>query len=60
MADPLLCELHAHTTWSDGVLTPTELAGREERGAVIAYLRSGRPVSLLAVEVARDALRHAA
>jgi 3',5'-nucleoside bisphosphate phosphatase len=22
---PLLCELHAHTTWSDGVLTPREL-----------------------------------
>jgi 3',5'-nucleoside bisphosphate phosphatase len=22
---PLLAELHAHTTWSDGVLTPTEL-----------------------------------
>jgi predicted metal-dependent phosphoesterase TrpH len=22
---PLLCELHAHTTWSDGDLTPTEL-----------------------------------
>lgn len=23
--DPLLCELHAHTTWSDGALTLTEL-----------------------------------
>src|SRR5690348_12319854 len=22
---PLLCELHAHTTWSDGALTPREL-----------------------------------
>jgi len=22
---PLLCELHAHTTWSDGLLTPREL-----------------------------------
>lgn len=22
---PLLCELHSHTTWSDGSLTPTEL-----------------------------------
>ena len=29
----LLCELHAHTTWSDGVLTVTELVdlyGRHE------------------------------
>jgi len=25
MPEPLLCELHAHTTWSDGVLTPAEL-----------------------------------
>jgi predicted metal-dependent phosphoesterase TrpH len=24
-ASPLLCELHAHTTWSDGALTPREL-----------------------------------
>jgi len=24
-ASPLLCELHAHTTWSDGALTPAEL-----------------------------------
>jgi hypothetical protein len=23
---PLLCELHAHTTWSDGILTVRELA----------------------------------
>ncbi len=23
--NPLLCELHAHTTWSDGALTPREL-----------------------------------
>jgi predicted metal-dependent phosphoesterase TrpH len=23
--EPLLCELHAHTTWSDGLLTPREL-----------------------------------
>jgi hypothetical protein len=23
--EPLLCELHAHTTWSDGVLTTREL-----------------------------------
>jgi histidinol phosphatase-like PHP family hydrolase len=22
---PLLCELHAHTTWSDGALAPAEL-----------------------------------
>ena len=22
---PLLCELHAHTTWSDGALSPREL-----------------------------------
>ena len=25
MAEPLLCELHAHTTWSDGALTVREL-----------------------------------
>jgi 3',5'-nucleoside bisphosphate phosphatase len=24
-SSPLLCELHAHTTWSDGALTPREL-----------------------------------
>jgi predicted metal-dependent phosphoesterase TrpH len=23
--EPLLCELHAHTTWSDGLLSPREL-----------------------------------
>jgi hypothetical protein len=26
VTDPLLCELHAHTTWSDGVLSVRELA----------------------------------
>jgi len=25
MPEPLLCELHAHATWSDGALTPAEL-----------------------------------
>ena len=25
MPEPLLCEFHAHTTWSDGALTPAEL-----------------------------------
>lgn len=32
MTEPLLCELHAHTTWSDGALTVAELVdlyGRE-------------------------------
>jgi predicted metal-dependent phosphoesterase TrpH len=25
VARPPLCELHAHTTWSDGALTPADL-----------------------------------
>ena len=29
--EPLLCELHAHTTWSDGALTLTELVDRYGR-----------------------------
>lgn len=45
--DLLLCELHAHTTWSDGVLTVTELVEtllpcRKSETAVVEHLRSDR------------------
>lgn len=47
MPEPLLCELHAHTTWSDGVLTPAEL--------VDLYGRSGFDVLAITDHVVRDA-----
>jgi predicted metal-dependent phosphoesterase TrpH len=46
MPDPLLCEFHAHTTWSDGVLTPAEL--------VDLYGRSGFDVLAITDHVVRD------
>src|SRR5919197_4899260 len=46
MAEPLLCELHAHTTWSDGVLALTEL--------VDLYGRSGFDVLAVTDHVCRD------
>jgi hypothetical protein len=39
--NPLLCELHAHTTWSDGALgvrDPCDLYGRRLRSPRPAYL----------------------
>src|SRR5262249_28948606 len=47
MPEPLLCELHAHTTWSDGVLTPAEL--------VDLYGRAGFDVLAITDHVVRDA-----
>jgi predicted metal-dependent phosphoesterase TrpH len=51
---PLLCELHAHTTWSDGALTLTEL--------VDLYGRSGFDVLCVTDHVGRSEprLRHPA
>jgi processive 1,2-diacylglycerol beta-glucosyltransferase len=46
MPEPLLCELHAHTTWSDGVLTLPEL--------VDLYGRSGFDVLAVTDHVVRD------
>ena len=46
MPEPLLCEFHAHTTWSDGVLTPAEL--------VDLYGRSGFDVLAITDHVVRD------
>jgi 3',5'-nucleoside bisphosphate phosphatase len=43
--EPLLCELHAHTTWSDGVLTTREL--------VDLYGRSGFDVLCVTDHVSR-------
>jgi predicted metal-dependent phosphoesterase TrpH len=46
MPEPLLCELHAHTTWSDGVLAPPEL--------VDLYGRAGFDVLAVTDHVVRD------
>jgi predicted metal-dependent phosphoesterase TrpH len=46
MPEPLLCELHAHTTWSDGSLTLTQL--------VDLYGRSGFDVLAVTDHVVRD------
>jgi len=46
MPEPLLCELHAHTTWSDGVLSLPEL--------VDLYGRSGFDVLAITDHVVRD------
>jgi len=46
MPEPLLCELHAHTTWSDGALTLREL--------VDLYGRSGFDVLAVTDHVVRD------
>jgi hypothetical protein len=46
MPEPLLCELHAHTTWSDGVLTPAQL--------VDLYGRAGFDVLAITDHVVRD------
>jgi hypothetical protein len=46
MPEPLLCELHAHTTWSDGALTLPEL--------VDLYGRSGFDVLAVTDHVVRD------
>jgi hypothetical protein len=43
---PLLCELHAHTTWSDGALSLTEL--------VELYGRNGFVVLCVTDHLARD------
>lgn len=43
---PLLCELHAHTTWSDGALTLPEL--------VDLYGRAGFDVLAVTDHVLRD------
>jgi predicted metal-dependent phosphoesterase TrpH len=47
---PLLCELHAHTTWSDGALSLTEL--------VDLYGRSGFDVLCVTDHVVRDGRSH--
>jgi len=47
MPEPLLCEFHAHTTWSDGVLTPAQL--------VDLYGRAGFDVLAITDHVVRDA-----
>jgi hypothetical protein len=66
---PLLAELHAHTTWSGGVLTPGELVDLPEHlftwktllrcepsePAVVAELRSARPCALMRIGTARVA-----
>jgi 3',5'-nucleoside bisphosphate phosphatase len=44
--EPLLCELHAHTTWSDGVLSPRQL--------VDLYGRSGFDVLCVTDHVTRS------
>jgi len=46
MPEPLLCELHAHTTWSDGALTPAEL--------VDLYGSAGFDVLAITDHVVRD------
>ena len=46
MPEPLLCELHAHTTWSDGALTLPQL--------VDLYGRSGFDVLAVTDHVVRD------
>jgi predicted metal-dependent phosphoesterase TrpH len=46
MPEPLLCELHAHTTWSDGALTPLEL--------VDLYGSAGFDVLAITDHVVRD------
>ena len=46
MPEPLLCELHAHTTWSDGELTVAEL--------VDLYGRSGFDVLAVTDHAVRD------
>jgi hypothetical protein len=46
MPEPLLCELYAHTTWSDGVLTPAEL--------VDLYGSAGFDVLAITDHVVRD------
>src|SRR5215468_12409231 len=46
MPEPLLCEFHAHTTSSDGVLTPAQL--------VDLYGRSGFDVLAITDHVVRD------
>jgi processive 1,2-diacylglycerol beta-glucosyltransferase len=46
MPEPLLCELHSHTTWSDGVLALPEL--------VDLYGRSGFDVLAVTDHVVRD------
>ncbi len=60
MTRPLLCELHAHTTWSTGDFhRPEHLSSwktllpcaRTER-AVVAYLRSPAPAYLVRFEPA--------
>jgi hypothetical protein len=47
---PLLCELHAHTTWSDGALSLTEL--------VDLYGRNGFDVLCVTDHVTRDGRAH--
>jgi 3',5'-nucleoside bisphosphate phosphatase len=46
-SSPLLCELHAHTTWSDGALTPRELCD--------LYGRRGFDVLAITDHTTRDA-----
>src|SRR5262245_65972197 len=46
MPEPLLCELHAHTTWSDGALTLPEL--------VDLYGRAGFDVLAVTDHAVRD------
>lgn len=47
---PLLCELHAHTTWSDGELSPRELCD--------LYGRNGFDVVAITDHVLRDGSAH--
>jgi hypothetical protein len=56
---PHLCELHAHSRWSDGALDVAELVdlhGRtplsspHDEAAVVDYLRSARPVYLVKLD----------
>jgi hypothetical protein len=49
---PLLCELHAHSTWSDGSRSLRELCDIYGRRGfdVLACLRSARPAYLVRLE----------
>ena len=56
---PLLCELHSHTTWSDGELTPRELCDLYGRAGfdVLARVYNDDGFALKAAAVAKQALK---
>jgi hypothetical protein len=58
---PLLCELHAHTKWSDGALSLRELVDlygglgfdpcAKDEQTLVGYLRSELPVYLTRLDI---------